>query len=405
MSAESIEIRKLARAFFRANALGPNEQTRICLFFQAIKSINATILARVEFQPFEWLPYKFLHNQYFRELELSTLLGRSTAWTTNPFVYLVKMVIFLVLVAMVAIILLPQLLDAFWSNPFINGMILFVLFVGIVLSFRQVIRLFPEVNWVNSLQEGNTAQLRRGPVLLAPVAAIMRDRLGETVITPASMRSILDSVGIRLDEAKDTSRYLTGLLVFLGLLGTFYGLLQTVGAVSGVIQGLDVTSGDTSNIFGNLKDGLEAPLGGMSIAFASSLFGLSGSLILGFLDLQAGQAQNAFYTDLEDWMSSMTELDHPIATMQANNFGVSGPEMQQMFERLGATMQTQNSSQNAIRAMAELAKGIDGLVKHIRAEQEDLRAHIAEQGEINRRLHTLIDTLLQDSERPRDNNN
>lgn len=317
----------------------------------------------------------------------------------SPLVYLIKMTIFLVLVGMVAIILGPQLLDAFWSSPFINGLILFVLLIGIILSFRQVIRLFPEINWVNSLQNGG-GDLRRGPVLLAPVAAIMRDRLGETVITPASMRSILDSVGIRLDEAKDTARYLTGLLVFLGLLGTFYGLLQTVAAVSGVIQGLDVTTGDTGNIFGNLKEGLEAPLGGMSIAFASSLFGLSGSLVLGFLDLQAGQAQNAFYTDLEDWMSSMTELDHPIATMQANNFGVSGAEMQQMFERLGATMQTQNSSQNAIRAMAELAKGIDGLVKHIRAEQEDLRTHITEQAEVNKRLHKLIDTLLQDTDRP-----
>lgn len=324
---------------------------------------------------------------------------------SSPLVYLIKMVIFLVLVAMVAIIILPQLLTAFWSSPFINGLILFALLVGIVLSFRQVIRLFPEVHWVNSLQEGNAGQLRRAPVLLSPVAAIMRDRLGETVITPASMRSILDSVGIRLDEAKETSRYLTGLLVFLGLLGTFYGLLQTVGAVAGVIQGLDVTSGDTANLFSNLREGLEAPLGGMSTAFSSSLFGLAGSLVLGFLDLQTGQAQNTFYTDLEDWMSSMTELDHPIATMQANNFGVSNTEMQQMFERLGATMQTQNSSQNAIRAMAELAKGIDGLVKHIRAEQEDLRAHIAEQAEVNKRLNRLIDTLLQDSDRPRDGQN
>ncbi|WP_127142511.1 flagellar motor protein MotA [Pelagibacterium montanilacus] len=323
----------------------------------------------------------------------------------SPAVYLIKMTIFLVLVAMVAIILAPQLLDAFWANPFINGLILFVLLIGIVLSFRQVVRLFPEVNWVNSLQDDPGVAARRQPVLLAPVAAIMRDRLGETVITPASMRSILDSVGIRLDEAKDTARYLTGLLVFLGLLGTFYGLLQTVGAVSGVIQGLDVASGDTANVFGSLRDGLEAPLEGMSIAFASSLFGLSGSLVLGFLDLQAGQAQNAFYTDLEDWMSSMTELDHPMTTMQANTFGVSGSEMQQMFERLGATMQTQNSSQNAIRAMAELAKGIDGLVKHIRAEQEDLRAHIAEQSEVNQRLHQLIDVLLQDDNRPKDGHN
>src|SRR5690554_1097568 len=193
----------------------------------------------------------------------------------SPLVYLIKMVIFLVLVGMVAVILLPQLLDAFWSSPFINGLILFVLLVGIILSFRQVIRLIPEVNWVNSLQEGNTGQLRRGPVLLAPVAAIMRDRLGETVITPASMRSILDSVGIRLDEAKETSRYLTGLLVFLGLLGTFYGLLQTVGSVAGVIQSLDAASGDSASLFGNLRDGLEAPLGGMSTAFSSSLFGLA----------------------------------------------------------------------------------------------------------------------------------
>src|SRR5690606_34095861 len=255
----------------------------------------------------------------------------------SPVVYLVKMVIFLVLIAMVAVILLPQLLVAFWSSPFINALILFALLVGIVLSFRQVIRLFPEVHWVNSLQEGNAGQLRRAPVLLSPVAAIMRDRLGETVITPASMRSILDSVGIRLDEAKETSRYLTGLLVFLGLLGTFYGLLQTVGSVAGVIQSLDAASGDSASLFGNLRDGLAAPLGGMSTAFSSSLFGLAGSLILGFLDLQTSQAQNAFYTDLEDWMSSMTELDHPIATMQANNFGVSNTEMQQMFERLGAT--------------------------------------------------------------------
>jgi hypothetical protein len=321
----------------------------------------------------------------------------------SPAIYLIKMSIFLILVGMVAVILGPQLLEAFWSNPFINGLILFVLLVGIILSFRQVVRLIPEVRWVNSLQDGSMPEGGRPPVLLAPVAAIMRDRLGETVITPASMRSILDSVGIRLDEAKDTSRYITGLLVFLGLLGTFYGLLQTVGAVSGVIQGLDVTAGDTANIFGNLREGLEAPLGGMSVAFASSLFGLSGSLVMGFLDLQAGQSQNAFYTDLEDWMSSMTELDHPMTTMQANTFGVSGSEMQQMFERLGATMQTQNSSQNAIRAMAELAKGIDGLVKHIRAEQEDIRTHIADQAETNKRLHKLIDALLQETpDRPND---
>ncbi|WP_424983680.1 flagellar motor protein MotA [Maritalea sp. S77] len=312
---------------------------------------------------------------------------------SSPTIYLIKMIIFLIIVAMIAIILAPQLTEAFWSNPFINLVILGALVVGIVLSFIQVIRLFSEVNWVNGLQDGNPNSSQ--PRLLMPVAAILRDQLGETVITPASMRSILDSVGNRLDEAKDTSRYLTGLLVFLGLLGTFYGLLQTVSSVGDVIASLDVTNNDSGNLFSNLKDGLEAPLSGMGTAFASSLFGLSGSLILGFLDLQASQAQNAFYTDLEDWMSSMTELDHPMTQMQANQMGVDGTSMQAMVEQLGATMQNSSSSQNAIRAMAELAHGLDGLTKLIRTQQEDLRSHIDDQAENNAQMRKLVDALLQ----------
>lgn len=311
----------------------------------------------------------------------------------SPTVYLIKMIIFLILVGLIGVVLSPRLIEAFWANPFINGLILLVLGIGIVLSFRQVVRLFPEVTWVNSLQDGNPSGSRL-PTLLMPVAVIMRDRMGETVITPASMRSILDSVGIRLDEAKDTARYMTGLLVFLGLLGTFYGLLQTVSSVGTVIQGLDITTDDAGNLFSNLKDGLEAPLSGMGTAFASSLFGLSGSLVLGFLDLQASQSQNSFYTDLEDWMSSMTELDHPVAQMQATELGISSSEMHEMFERLGATVQSSSSSQNAIRAMAELAKGIDGLVKHIRSEQEDLRQHITEQAANNEKMRDLVDALL-----------
>lgn len=312
----------------------------------------------------------------------------------SPTVYLVKIVIFLVLVALVAAILFTNIVTFFWANPFINSMIFFALFIGIFLSFRQLFRLFPEVKWVNSLQDGNSTQVRP-PVLLAPVAGLLRERIGEAVITPSSMRSILDSVGNRLDEAKDTSRYLTGLLVFLGLMGTFYGLLETVGSVAGVINALDVTSADSASLFTNLKEGLAAPLSGMGTAFSSSLFGLAGSLILGFLDLQTSQAQNAFYTDLEDWMTSMTELDHPVSAMQAN---AGGPDMQAMIDSIGATMQNQSSSQNAIRAMAELARGIDGLVKHIRTEQEDLRAYITEQSETNRKLRDLIEAMLNESD-------
>lgn len=320
----------------------------------------------------------------------------------SPTVYLVKNIIFLVLVGLVAAILFNSLVTFFWANPFINSLIILTAFIGIVLSFRQIFRLFPEVKWVNSLQEGQMPSTQ--PVLLAPVAGLLRDRLGEAVITPSSMRSILDSVGNRLDEAKDTSRYLTGLLIFLGLLGTFYGLLETVTSVAATIQALDATTNDTATLFANLKEGLAGPLGGMGTAFSASLLGLSGSLILGFLDLQTSQAQNAFYTELEDWMTSMTELDHPVTALQAAGMGVTGGEMQAMIEQLGSTMQSSNSSQNAIRAMAELARGIDGLVKHIRAEQSDLRMHIEEQGETNRRLRDLIEAMLREGESERRSN-
>jgi hypothetical protein len=317
----------------------------------------------------------------------------------SPTIYLIKNVVFLIIVALVGAILWQQIWVFFKANPFINSLIVLVALTGVLLSFRQIIRLFPEIKWVNSMQDGTMARVRQ-PVLLAPVAGMLRDRLGEAVITPSSMRSILDSVGNRLDEAKDTSRYLTGLLVFLGLLGTFYGLLETVTNVGATIQALDTTTGDLASVFQNLKSGLAAPLAGMGTAFSASLLGLSGSLILGFLDLQTSQAQNAFYTDLEDWMTSMTELDHPVSAMQAN---AGGPEMQAMFDKLGDSMQNQNSSQNAIRAMAELARGIDGLVKHIRTEQDDLRKHITEQGETNQKLRELIEAVLSQGDNERRN--
>ncbi len=311
----------------------------------------------------------------------------------SPTIYLVKNVVFLVIVGLVGVILSAQIVTFFMANPFINSLIVLVAATGIVLSFRQIMRLFPEIKWVNSMQDGTMARVRQ-PVLLAPVANLLRDKLGEAVITPSSMRSILDSVGNRLDEAKDTSRYLTGLLVFLGLLGTFYGLLETVTSVASTIGALDATGTDTATMFQNLKEGLSRPLGGMGTAFSASLLGLTGSLILGFLDLQASQAQNAFYTDLEDWMTSMTELDHPMTALQASNLGMAGEDMSAMLERLGSTMQNSNSSQNAIRAMAEPATAIDGLVKHIRTEQDDLRTHIAEQGDTNKRLRELIEAML-----------
>lgn len=223
---------------------------------------------------------------------------------SSPRIFLVRMLVFLTLFILLAVVLYRQLWASFLHNPGLNGLILGTLLIGILLAIRQVLRLLPEIRWVNSFRIADPGlAVSRPPVLLAPMAALFRERTGRMTISQTTMRGILDSIGTRLDESRDIARYLTGLLVFLGLLGTFWGLLETVGSISQVIQSLDV-GGEAGATFENLKNGLAAPLNGMGISFSSSLFGLAGSLVLGFLDLQAGQAQNRFYTDLEDWLST-----------------------------------------------------------------------------------------------------
>src|SRR5438105_4785500 len=223
---------------------------------------------------------------------------------SSPRIFVVRILVFLTACSLIVVVLYKQIGVAFAANPLLNALIIGVLMIGIILALRQVIRLFREVNWVNSFRLADPAlALERPPVLLAPMAAILGDRMGRMAISAPTMRGILDSIAARLDEARDLSRYMTGLLIFLGLLGTFWGLIETVGSVGKVIENLRV-GGDAGSIFDSLKEGLAAPLGGMGISFSSSLFGLAGSLVLGFLDLQTSQAQNRFYTDLEDWLST-----------------------------------------------------------------------------------------------------
>ena len=227
----------------------------------------------------------------------------------RPTIYLVRMVVFLVLVGLIAAVLFPRIREAFMANPGLNGLILFTLLLGILYTFRMVLRLYREVNWVNHFQITQPGlELKWRPRLLAPMAALLGEYHPGRPISPQAMRSLLDSLGARLDESRDISRYLIGLLVFLGLLGTFWGLLQTIASVGEVIRNLDVRAAEGATVFEELKSGLEAPLAGMGTAFSSSLFGLAGSLILGFLDLQATQAQNRFYMDVEDWLSSITDI-------------------------------------------------------------------------------------------------
>ncbi|HWD57629.1 MAG TPA: flagellar motor protein MotA [Stellaceae bacterium] len=228
--------------------------------------------------------------------------------------FLIRMSVFLVLVAALAAALFRPLSTAFMGNPGINGVILGILICGIVYIFRQVLLLNPEVAWIEDFRErlanrDLTAPSGPAPRLLGPMARMLSTRQGARVsLSGTSLRTLLDGISSRLDETRETSRYLIGVLVFLGLLGTFYGLLETVRAVGGVIGGLSVSSNDLARAFADLKVALGSPLHGMSTAFSSSLFGLAGSLVLGFLDLQAGQAQNRFYNDLEEWLSTYTRL-------------------------------------------------------------------------------------------------
>jgi hypothetical protein len=318
---------------------------------------------------------------------------------SSPRIFLLRMVIFLILCGLIVVVIHQPIWTAFKANPPLNALIIGVLLIGILLSFRQVIRLFPEVAWVNEFRLADPGiTVTRPPVLLAPMAAILRDRTGRMTISSLTMRSILDSIAIRLDEARELSRYMTGLLIFLGLLGTFWGLIETVGSVGKVLEGLNV-GGDAGSVFDTLKEGLAAPLSGMGISFSSSLFGLAGSLVLGFLDLQMSQAQNRFHTDLEDWLATtVRDLggDPTPVGVVAGGPNVSG-EIRAAIERLREAMVDAGSGKAATSAMANLAEAIQGLVHHMRTEQQMIRDWVDSQAEQNRDIRRLLERLVRES--------
>jgi len=320
---------------------------------------------------------------------------------SSPRIFLVRMLVFLVLLALLAFILYRQIWQAFLANPGLNALIIGVLLIGIILSFRQVLRLFPEIAWVNGFRLADPGlALGRAPVLLAPMAAILGDRGARTAISPQIMRSLLDSIATRLDEARDTSRYMTGLLVFLGLLGTFWGLIETVGSVGGVIQNLRV-GGDAAAMFDSLRDGLAAPLSGMGISFSSSLFGLAGSLVLGFLDLQSGQAQNRFYINLEDWLSTTVRdlADDQLVAAAGAPAGTISTEVRNALDRMREIVAETGSSKAATNAMANLAEAIQGMVHHMRQEQQLIRNWADAQAEQNNEMKRLLEIIARESTR------
>jgi hypothetical protein len=312
---------------------------------------------------------------------------------SSPRIFLVRMLVFLIICLLVVVVLYQQIIAAFMANPGLNALIVGVLVIGIVLSFRHVVRLFPEVAWVNGFRLADPGlAIEQPPVLLAPMAAILGDRMGRMAISTPLMRGILDSIATRLDEARDLSRYMTGLLVFLGLLGTFWGLIETVGSVGSFLENLRV-GGDAGAVFDSLKEGLAAPLSGMGISFSSSLFGLAGSLVLGFLDLQTGQAQNRFYTDLEDWLST-TVRDLGSEPEQKQGPPIAGADMRLLVERLKeAVAEGGGSGRAATQAMANLAEAIQGLVGHMRNEQQMIRDWVTAQAEQQSEIRRLLERI------------
>src|SRR6056297_2618183 len=229
---------------------------------------------------------------------------------SQPVRQITIMIIVLALVGVGAYIAYPQVAPVFLANPYLNGFIGFVFVIGVLATFWQVFQLVSSVSWIEGFAADRPGhQMTRAPRLLAPLAALLRTRGKRMQISSSSSRSILDSVATRIDEARDITRYITNLLIFLGLLGTFYGLATTVPAVVDTIRSLAPQENEGGiQVFERLMSGLEAQLGGMGVAFASSLLGLAGSLVVGLLELFAGHGQNRFYRELEEWLSSITRL-------------------------------------------------------------------------------------------------
>jgi hypothetical protein len=273
---------------------------------------------------------------------------------TNPRHYLFLTFVYLLVVAGVCALLATPLKAAFMANWGFNLLIVGALCVGIAINVFQILRLEPEINWIKKFRTGDPGlSTVAPPTLLSPLARhleeIHRDRFR---LSAGSLSTVLDGIRGHLDEAREISKYMIGLLVFLGLLGTFWGLLQTIGTVGQVISGLEVGTGDYVQLFDNLKQGLENPLKGMGTAFSSSLFGLGGSLVLGFIDIQAGHAQNRFFNEMEEWLSGVTRL------VDVDDLPQTGPGASiEMFKNIDTNLRVLiNQMQKNNQAMAALLR-------------------------------------------------
>ena len=317
--------------------------------------------------------------------------------------YLTRMSLFALAVVLVAVILSSGLSGAFMANPLLNGVIIALMVVGIGYTFRLVLSLRVEVDWIEHLR-AKQPRPRTGmaePRLLAPLVSMLSDQRGSVTISALSMRSVLDGIGSRMGEGREITRYLIGLLIFLGLLGTFWGLLQTIAAVASVIRDLSVDTGDLSIIFADLQDGLQAPLTGMGTAFSSSLFGLAGSLILGFFELQSSQAQNRFYNELEDWLSGAVKLSAGGTGLDGEGQTSLPSYMRALVEQTAENMQSMQAAISALESrhrqtgdtMAAMAEQLTSLNANLHDQHRAALKAADTQAALQPALTRLNDTL------------
>jgi len=285
---------------------------------------------------------------------------------SQPVRQILLMIVVVGLVAAGVWLILPVARGVVATNLWLNGAILSVFGVGLLSCFWQMYQLVRSVSWIETVTAGPGAgDGGEAPLLMAPLAALLRDRGARMQIPASSARSILDSVATRMDESRDVTRYLGNLLIFLGLLGTFYGLATTVPAIVETIRALAPQEGETGlQVFEKLMGGLQSQLGGMGTAFSSSLLGLSGSLVIGLLDLFAGHGQNRFYRELEEWMSTITRLGFSSAEGDGGSpeVGLLVAGLEQIAEQLeGLRAQTAETAQEQALAQTRLTAVMDRL--------------------------------------------
>lgn len=332
---------------------------------------------------------------------------------TSPRIYLIRMVVFLTLAGFLAFVLYRQIVPAFMANPGLNGLILGATLIAVVMAFGQVQRLFREVRFANRTATG--AADPGTPRVLGALAPALREARAGRPHPQGQFQPLLDSVASRLDEGREILRYIGGLLILLGLLGTFWGLIDTLSAVGSVIRSMRAGGGDAAVMFDELKSGLAVPLSGIGLAFSASLFGLAGSLVIGFLDLQAGQAHNRFYNELEDWLvtaAGPAPAPVPVPVTVPAAAALPAPprppeppprsdavlkDIADAMTRLGTLVGDSTAHGRAsTQAMANLAEGIQGLVQHMRAEQQMIRDWVEAQANRERELKQVLDRLARE---------